>query len=291
MDPDQVNSLEVELLLETLHRRYGYDFRDYTRSSIERSIADHVQRSQVRSPSELIPKIIHDRRVFELLVRDLSVTVSTMFRDPPVFDYLRQEVFPWLRTHPFFRIWHAGCANGEEVYALAILLKEANLYDRATIFATDFNDEALNTAMQGVYPIDNARTYTEDYLKSGGSRSFSEYYHAYGDHIHMNRTLRENITFANHNLATDEVFTEAHLILCRNVLIYFGSDLRSRSLRIFRESLTTGGFLCLGRGELLVDANQMGFTPYYSECALYKKFESTSPRHTTLTTESGPITS
>lgn len=259
MSPEEIETIEIDLLLETLYRRYGYDFRCYSRPSIDRTIRAYLLRTQKQNASSLIPELIHNRKMFDEFVREFSITVSTMFRDPPGFQALYDHVFPWLRTHPFFRIWHAGCATGEEVYSLAILLKEANLYERATIFATDFNDHALETARRGVYRISRAQDFTKNYIATGGARSFSDYYHAKGDYIVMDRDLRRRVTFANHNLVVDEVFSEVHLVLCRNVLIYFGPELQSRALRLFNDSLVRGGFLCLGRSEGLPVTQQASF--------------------------------
>ena len=271
MSPEEIEQVEIDLLLEALFRRYGYDFRCYSRPSIERTIRAYLKRSARSHPSTLIPDLMHDRKLFDEFVREFSITVSTMFRDPAVFHELRTRVFPWLRTHPFFRIWHAGCATGEEVYSLAILLQEANLYERATIFATDFNDHALENAARGIYSISKAQEFTKNYIACGGAQSFSDYYHAKGDHIVMKRGLRNRITFANHNLVVDEVFSEVHLVLCRNVLIYFGPELQQRALRLFNESLARGSFLCLGRSESIPSTTTSGFQRETNTLPLYVK--------------------
>jgi chemotaxis protein methyltransferase CheR len=172
-----------------------------------------------------------------------------MFRDPFVFRSIRETVVPLLRTWPHFKVWHAGCATGEEVYSLAILLKEEGIYDRATIYATDFNDESLELARNGVYKVSDMKEATRNYQQSGGKASFSEYYHAKYDAVAMDGSLKERITFANHNLSVDGEFGEMHVVFCRNVLIYFNSELKNRALRIFTESLVHGGILCLGTKE------------------------------------------
>jgi chemotaxis protein methyltransferase CheR len=199
--------------------------------------------------SDLIPLILHDEAFFGKFLAGLSITVSQMFRDPPVYRSIRGKVVPLLHTYPFIRAWVAGCATGEEAYSLAILFKEEGLGARSTIFATDFNDTALEKARQGVYPVGSIRQFTENYQQAGGMRSFSEYYHAGYELAAVDQTLKENIVFANHNLATDGVFSEFHLILCRNVFIYFDQELQDRVLSLFSESLVRGGFLCLGSNE------------------------------------------
>jgi len=165
---------------------------------------------------------------------------------------IRENIVPFLKSYPFVKIWHAGCATGEEVYSLSILLQEEEIADRATLYATDFNDSALTKAKEGIYSLDNIKSYTLNYQKSGGSRPFSGYYYANYDAMAIHHSLKENITFANHNLVTDSVFTETHLIFCRNVLIYFNKDLQSRVLKLFYDSLIQGGFLCLGSKESLL---------------------------------------
>ena len=251
MDALEIERIEITLLLEAVFQRYGHDFRSYARASMERRIRQVLQKSGFGSISQLIPEILHDESFFERMIAEFSITVTEMFRDPAFFQSLRHNVAPLLRTYPFVRIWHAGCATGEEAYSLAILLLEENLYERATVFATDFNDAALEKAAQGIYSIENIKQFTLNYQKSGGTASFSEYYHAHYDSIAVNQALKKNITFANHNLATDRVFGEMNLILCRNVLIYFDKTLQNRVLELFCESLAHGGFLCLGSKESL----------------------------------------
>lgn len=244
-----IEPLEIDLLLETIFRRYGYDFRSYARASIERRAKQFAAQAGCASVSELIPIVLHDEDLFSRLARYFSISVTEMFRDPLVYSAVREKVVPLLRTWPHFKVWHAGCATGEEAYSLAIVLKEEGVYDRATIYATDFNDEALERAREGVYEAGKMREATQNYQRSGGKASFSEHYHASYDSAVMDASLKERITFANHNLTVDEVFGEMHLVFCRNVLIYFNRELQNRALRLFTESLVHGGFLCLGTKE------------------------------------------
>lgn len=246
-----MEELEIDLLLEAIHRRYGYDFRDYARASVRRKVRSIAATSGVARISELIPRLVHDPVFFSGMVGAFSTPVTEMFRDPLFFKFLRESVVPYLKTWPFVRIWLAGCATGEEAYSLAILLKEEGLYERCTIFATDFVDASLRRAREGIYPLRNMKTNIANYQQAGGCNHFSEYYHADYDAVIMDAGLRENITFANHNLVTDGVFSEVHLILCRNVLIYFNADLQKRVLNLFDLSLLHGGFLALGSKESL----------------------------------------
>jgi chemotaxis protein methyltransferase CheR len=246
-----IEQIEVDLLLEALYRRYGYDFRQYGQASVKRRLKHHLSKTNHANISSLISHVLHDEAMFKALFFDLSVTVTEMFRDPWFYLALRERVIPFLKTFPFFNVWHAGCATGEEVYSLAILLKEENLYDRAHIYATDFNDRALDKARSRIYPMEKMKEYSVSYQKAGGKRSLSDYYHAQYDAVIFDAALQDNVTFANHNLATDGVFSEMHLILCRNVLIYFDRTLQNRVLTIFRDSLRYNGFLCLGSKETL----------------------------------------
>lgn len=247
--PPDVPRLELDLLLEAIYRRWGYDFRSYARASIERRTAQFLAASGGLSAAELIPKVLHDADLFARLARHYSIAVTELFRDPWVYRALRQEVVPVLRTWPHIKVWHAGCATGEEVYSLAIVLREEGLYERATIYATDFNDEALERARAGVYEIGKLRDASRGYQQAGGKGSLADYYHARYDAAMMDASLRENVVFAGHNLATDAAFGEMHLVLCRNVLIYFARELQERALGLFGESLVHGGFLCLGTKE------------------------------------------
>jgi chemotaxis protein methyltransferase CheR len=243
--------LEMELLLEAIFRHYGYDFRSYARSSLRRRLKKRLEAEKVTSFSALQHRVLHDATAMEGLLRDMSVNVTGMFRDPTFFLAFRQKVVPMLRTYPFVRIWHAGCASGEEVYAMAILLEEEGLYERSRLYATDMNAEALDRARTGIFPIARMREYTAAYQQAGGTGSFSEYYTAsYGAALFHAR-LRENVLFAQHNLATDTSFSEFNVILCRNVLIYFDRSLKERTLKLFHDSLSPLGFLCLGRRESL----------------------------------------
>jgi chemotaxis protein methyltransferase CheR len=249
MEGEKTEAIEIDLLLEAIHRRYGHDFKGYSRSHIIRRVKSFLAKSGQDSVAELIPKVLRDEAFFEMLVFELSVTVTQMFRDPSVFKSIRTKVVPILRTYPFLRVWVAGCATGEEAYSMAILLKEEGLYDHSTIFATDFNDTALEKARDGIYDLGQIRQSTENYQRSGGPKSFSEYYHAEFGAAKLDQSLKNKLVFANHNLATDSVFSEMHLILCRNVMIYFDRELQDRVFGLFSDSLVRGGFLCIGTSE------------------------------------------
>jgi chemotaxis protein methyltransferase CheR len=249
VEPADIERIEVDLLVEAIYQRYGYDFRQYGQASIKRRLRHHLAKIGADRIADIIPDILHNPQSFEQLFFDLSVTVTEMFRDPWFFRTLKEKVFPFLQTFPFINVWQAGCATGEEVYSLAIMLQEEGLYKRSRIYATDFNDMALATANKRIYPLERIKEYSSNYQKAGGKHSLADYYRAQYDSVIMDKSLLENVTFANHNLAVDGVFAEMHLILCRNVLIYFNKDLQNRVLTNFRDSLCYNGFLCLGSKE------------------------------------------
>jgi chemotaxis protein methyltransferase CheR len=243
--------LEIELLLEAVFRHTGNDYRGYAFSSLRRRLERRREAEGVSSLSALQDRVLHDDAAMSLLIREMSVSVTSMFRDASFFLALRKTVIPILRTYPFVRIWHAGCASGEEVYATCILLEEEGILDRARLYATDMSAEAIERAKSGSFPRARVREYTASYLQSGGLRSFSEYYTAHDEAALFQPRLRRNVLFAQHNLATDRSFSEFTVVLCRNVLIYFGKPLKERVLGLFQDSLAPIGLLCLGRRESL----------------------------------------
>jgi chemotaxis protein methyltransferase CheR len=249
MNKGDIEKTEIDLLLEAIFLRYGYDFRSYARASVDRRVRQYAGIKNTGCISNLIPMIMHDEAVFSELAQQFSISVTEMFRDPFVYRALREQIVPVLKTFPFVKAWAAGCATGEEVYSLAIVLAESNLLGKSTVFGTDFNDECLRKAKLGIYSTDLIQAFTRNYQESGGTRSFSEYYHAGGDSVKLVKQIREHITFANHNLTADQVFGEMNLIICRNVLIYFNRDLQERVLRLFTNSLVRNGILILGTRE------------------------------------------
>ena len=244
-----IEPIEIDLLLEAVFRRYGYDFRSYARASLERRTRQFLTGTGCASVSAMIPRVLHDQEFFWRLAQCYSVSVTEMFRDPFVYRAVRESVVPALGALPRFAVWHAGCATGEEVYSLAIVLEEEGVLDRAAIHATDFNDEVLESARKGVYAAGRMKAATQNYLLAGGKRSLSEYYEAGCDVVEMAGSLKARIAFANHNLTADAGFGQMHVVFCRNVLIYFNRELQNRVLGLFTEHLACGGFLCLGARE------------------------------------------
>lgn len=246
-----LETIEINLLLEAIFQQYGYDFRNYSQASITRRVYQYLKKRELPTISHLIPLLLHDPAMLTDFVADLSVTVTEMFRDPGFYLSLRKKVIPFLKTFPFINIWHAGCATGEEVYSMAILLQEEGLSDRTHIYATDINEQALQTAQNRIYPLSKMRAYSSNYIEAGGKLSLSDYYYAEYDAAILSETLQKNITFATHNLATDAVFGNMQMVFCRNVLIYFNKTLQNQVLTLFRDSLQYQGFLCLGLKESL----------------------------------------
>jgi len=246
---DDLETIEIQLLLEGIYRHYGFDFRDYVLASLRRRIWNVAKAEGVSTISALQERVLHDPAAMERLLLDLSINVTSMFRDPTFFAAFREKVVPLLRTYPFVRIWNAGCSTGEETYSLAILLREEGLYDRARIYATDINEVVLEHARAGAYPLDRMRDYTENYIRAGGTEAFSAYYQADGKAARFDPALQEQIVFAQHNLASDAAFNHFNVIVCRNVLIYFGKPLQDRVHSLFYDSLETFGVLALGHKE------------------------------------------
>jgi chemotaxis protein methyltransferase CheR len=268
----EVESLEIELLLEALARHYGFDFRDYARGSLTRRIRKMLAREGMDSVSALQERLLRDADVMNEFVELVGVHTTSMFRDPDFFRALRTEVVPLLRTYPFVRIWHAGCASGEEAYSVAILLHEEGIYERCRVYATDLSDHVLDKAKRGIFPLHAMRAYTAAYQSAGGVNDFSSYYVADQKSAIFRQALRRNIIFAQHNLASDGAFNEFHLVLCRNVGIYFNETLRQRMHDLIYRSLAPFGVLGVGKKESLrYTSYQDHYRELPSEVRLYRR--------------------
>ena len=263
---------ELGRLLDTIHQQYGYDYRQYAAAHIKRRITNHMNLAGYADIEALRDRVIHDPGSAATLLQELSITVTEMFRDPDLYLTLREKVVPLLRTWSHIRIWHAGCSTGEEVYSMAILLKEEGLYDRARIYATDVNKEALEKAEEGIYPLEAARNYARNYQRSGAKGSFSDHCLAKYGSVIMDGSLKKNIVWADHNLVTDSDFTEVQMVMCRNVLIYFNRELQQRVHRTFLRSLVNGGLLCLGAKETIDNSGvQENYTVLDKRNRIYRK--------------------
>ena len=250
-DDDALFALESRLLLEALHARYQHDFRQYAPASLKRRLRQALAALGQPNLAALQHAVLRDAALFSRLLQYLTVQVSEMFRDPAYFRVLREQVLPELRTYPSLKLWVAGCSHGEEVWSLLILLQEEGLLDCSVVYATDINPEALRRAEGGVFALDRAAAFSRNYLAAGGTGSLSDHFSSGYDGIKFHRQLRRQVVFADHSLATDAVFSEMHLVSCRNVLIYFNDGLQARAVGLFRESLVRRGFLGLGSRESL----------------------------------------
>lgn len=248
---EETEDVEIELLLEGLFRVHGFDFRDYSRASIKRRILELMRAERAATVSALQDKVLHDRACLDRFLLGLSVHATAMFRDPSFYATFRREVVPLLKTYPTVQIWIAGCSTGEEVYSLAILLREEGLYERCRIYATDISQTVLRKARDGIFPLAAMRDYTNNYHRAGGGHEFSDYYTAQYDNAIFSSSLRNNVVFSEHNLATDGSFNEFQVILCRNVMIYFNKDLQARVHNLLYDSLSMFGVFGLGNKESL----------------------------------------
>ncbi|WP_246797447.1 CheR family methyltransferase [Burkholderia perseverans] len=264
--------IELKLLLEAIYQKYQHDFRHYAPSSLRRRLSQALAEFGLPTLSQLQDRILRDETEFTRLFQYLTVQVSDMFRDPPYFLALREHVLPLLRTYPSIKVWVAGCSTGEELWSLKILFDEEGLTERTLFYATDISPDALARAEAGIYTLDRIAGFTRNYLAAGGKRSLSDYYHAAYGGARFTGSLRERVVFADHSLSTDEVFLEAHLVSCRNVLIYFDRALQDRALALFERTLVRRGFLGLGSKESLrFSAQQEAFGEFRERERIYQK--------------------
>jgi chemotaxis protein methyltransferase CheR len=249
LDGHIIQEGELDILMNELFNSYGYDFTNYAKASLKRRVNRLMIIDRFPSFAELLYRVKSDPDYLSRLIQELTINVTEMFRDPLVFKAIREHVLPVLATHPFIRIWHAGCASGEEVYSMAIMLQEANLLHKSLLYATDLNPSVIENIKKGIFPMNQMKLYSENYIQSGGKNDFSQYYTAVYDWAKFDEKLRHKMITATHNLVSDRSFNEFQIIFCRNVLIYFDKDLQDRVLKLFDDSLEKLGFLVLGSKE------------------------------------------
>ena len=267
-----LEEIEIQLLLEGIRLTYGYDFREYALRPLRRNVVAAMQAEGIPTISAYQDRILHDATCMQRFLGMVGVSVTSMFREVELVHALRDEVIPVLRTYPSVRIWMVGCATGEEVYSLAILLEEEGVLRHARIYATDLNEDTLAVARMGAYPLDRMRSYEEAYRRAGGRLALSDYYTVSGRSARFSRSLQSNVTWAQHNLVTDASFNEFHLIVCANVLIYFRPTLQERAHRLFYDSLVRSGYLALGKGESLVfSPGSSRYQPVRNGVSLFRK--------------------
>lgn len=272
MSGPTLEDIALDLVIEAVRRRWDYDLGAYLRASLARRLELTCEQLGAADAYALLPRLVRERAVFEQLIANLSVTVTEMFRDPAVYRALKEQVLPQLSTYPFIHIWHAGCATGEEMYALAILLDEAGLLERSRLTGTDINEASLEAAAEGIYPLERLESYARLYREAGGRNSFADYFHAAYGAARMDERLRRIMDFSRHDLTGDEAFGEFQLIMCRNVLIYFTPAKQRRVLDVFSRSLVPLGYLCLGLQEHLVEP--AGWDPVQRRLQIYRRGES-----------------
>ncbi len=268
----ELTDKEFDEILQVIYNRYGYDFSQYARASMERRVNRFMNDSGLQTFFDLKYYLTNDRATFDFFLEKVTVNVTEMFRDPEFYRTLKEKIFPRLSTYPLIRIWHAGCSTGEEVYSTAILLHEAGLLNRTRIYATDINPGNLEKARRGILPLSIMKDYTAGYIKVGGQTEFSNYYTANYNNAIISNEIRENIIFSQHNLVTDQVFNEFQLICCRNVMIYFNKELQDKVVHLFNESLVPFGFLALGLKEsLLFTKIRENFEPLDMHLKLFRR--------------------
>jgi chemotaxis protein methyltransferase CheR len=268
----ELEALEVALLFEGVFRRYGSDFRNYSYPSLRRRVWNMIRAEGLSSVSGLQERVLHDPAAMGRLLMHISVSVTSMFRDPTFYLAFREKVVPRLRGYPFIRVWHAGCATGEEVYSMAILLEEEGLYERCRIYATDMNEVVLKKARDGIFPLELMREYEANYARAGGKASLSDYYTARYGHAIFQKPLRKNLIFSHHNLVTDGSFNEFNVILCRNVMIYFDGTLQERVHKLFYDSLRRFGILVIGRKERIkTTVHEQDYEPLDAQERIYRR--------------------
>ena len=268
----RIPDIELELLIEAIYQQYHYDFRQYAVASLKRRLTTAMIHLGCQTLSQLQDKVLHEPGAFSAALNFLTVPVSELFRDPRYFHSLRESVVPLLRTYPSLKVWVAGCSTGEEAYSLAILLREEGLLERTLIYATDINPHTLQKAQAGVYEIERVAAFTDNHRLAGGKGSLSDYYTAAYGKVVLDRSLKQNIVFSDHSLATDSVFAEVQLVSCRNVLIYFNRELQDRAVGLFQEALCRKGFLGIGAKESLrFCAHAPSFTELAGGERIYQK--------------------
>jgi len=268
----ELEDIEIILLLEGIYKHYGYDFRNYSISSMKRRINKSVEEEGLQTISGFQEKVLHDSSCMTRFLDNVSINVTAMFRDPEFFQVFRNKVIPELKKYPFIRIWHAGCSTGEEVYSMAIILKEEGLLEKTRIYATDMNERVLKEAREGIFPLKRMQEYTSNYLAAGGSSSFSTYYLSKHNSVIINNEIKNKIVWAQHNLVTDGSFNEFDIIICRNVMIYFNEALQNHVHKLFYESLALPGFLVIGSKEnLRFSPHEKNYSDVDMKWKIYRK--------------------
>ena len=271
---NQIFDIEVKLFIEAVYMKYKYDFRQYGLASVKRRLSNALITHKVKTVSALQERVLHEPEFFTVILQHMTISTTEMFRDPSYFKAFREKVIPYLKTYPSIKIWIAGCSSGEEAYSFAIIFKEEGLLERVMIYATDINPLILEKAKAGIYRLEDMSKFTTNYQAAGGKKSLSDYYTASYNAVAIDSSLKKNIIFADHSLATDSVFSEVQFVSCRNVLIYFEKNLQNRAIHLFHDSLSVKGFLGIGSKESLKFSTlYSAFEPWCPEDRIYRKLK------------------
>ncbi|TSD67121.1 protein-glutamate O-methyltransferase CheR [Inquilinus sp. KBS0705] len=247
---DNITTAQLIELVDLVKKVHGFDFSDYTKASLKRRI-DRILMLKKYTYYDLKHTLVNSTDFFQEFLEEVTVNVTEMFRDPAYYKALGNQVVPYLSTYQHVKVWCAGCSSGEEVYSLAILLKEHNLSKKSFIYGTDINTEVLKEARKGIYSLRKIKSYAENYLFTGLPGSITDHFTIMYDAAAVHNELKQNTLFSVHNLISDTGFNEFQMISCRNVFIYFETELQYRILDLFYKSLCPLGYLCLGSKETI----------------------------------------
>ena len=247
---ETISYAELTELISLIRNIHGFDFSGYSSASLKRRVT-RIMQIQKLNLFDLRMLLTNDGDYFESFLIEVTVNVTEMFRDPLFFKAIGMHILPYLKSYQRIKVWNAGCSTGEELYSFAILFAEEKLYDRSFLYGTDINSDVLEYAKNGIYDLQKMKQYSENYRQTGAVHTLSDYYTAKYDAASINHSLKKNILFSAHNLASDGVFNEFQVISCRNVLIYFDANLQKKVIDLFYNSLANFGFLCLGSKESL----------------------------------------
>lgn len=245
----RITQEEIQDLLTSIFKVYGYDFQYYQKESIERILSRVMQKYAFADLASFQKELLKDKALFRQFFQNVSINVTDFFRNPDFYKLLREEILPYLDSFPHIRIWSAGSSTGEEAYSLAIILEELKMLHKSIIYATDYNATVLQKAQNGMYSLKKRTALTESYQKSGGTGDVTQYFTENKFFLKFSPRLKEKVVFFRHNLTTDSTFNEFQLILCKNVFIYFNKELQEKTLDMFSKSLHRNGFLVLGKSE------------------------------------------
>ncbi len=249
----EVEIADLRRITQSVMNRYGYDFTDYAMSSFKRRIQRILELFKIPTVDQLIKRIESEPVFFEVFLSEITVNVTEMFRDPSFWREVRDHIIPnILLNHETFSIWHAGCSSGEEVFSMAILLREMGILEKVNIIASDIDKPILAKAEKGEYVIKNMELNEKNYIRFQGRASLKDYYEEKNGKVIMDPSLIEKVSFRKYDLVKGSAFNKFDLILCRNVMIYFNQNLQNNVLKKFHESLFKYGYLAIGSKESLI---------------------------------------